>query len=1020
MTGFSEGASLQPAVVERLAGKGWTHISANDLPRPIDAVFVEPNLVEALVRLNPVIAEEPSRVDEIVPKLRAVALSAVNDGLLAANERMTTWLRGETTHKFVGTDDYVPVRLIDFATSSNNHLVVTGPGFGNLGVDTEVVYGTVGDNRRFDVVLWVNGLPLVVGETKTPVDHKKSWLNGANDIHNVYEVERAPFFTTNVLSFATEGKELHYGAVGQPAEQWLMWGSTTDPWDLSGAERVLRSIDLLLSPVQVLSILRDFVLFDRPKIGSRAVLQKLIPRYPQVEGVEAIHQRVMDPTRRQGLIWHYQGTGKTLLMGFAALRLLNDPAVGGPTVLIVLDRIDLVEQTVRQFQTAGLPRLRVAGTKEDLRRLLAEDARGIIVTTVFRFEGAGFLNDRENIIVLVDEAHRTQEGRLGHDLRTAIPNAQFFGLTGTPISDAERNTFQLFGDPNDPGWVLNRYSIERSITDGSSVPIHVETRLVDFHIDKAALDEAFAAMADEERLTDEERELLADRAAHARTIVRNPERIRRVCEDIVDHYFVKVSPLGLKAQVVAYDRELCVAYFDEIYRILVERGLDDQAEIAVVMTVGTVKDEPADWRQRFELTREQEADVKARFRDPGDPLRFLIVTSKLLTGFDAECEGVMYLDKPLRLHTLFQAICRTNRRWTNPITGQEKHYGLIVDYVGLGGEIARALRDADPDRGGRRPVDVDGLAEELVAALDVALEQFGGIDRQDTSFAALMAAQQRIPVGEDRDAFAADFLRVQGMWEFLDPSPVTDAHRRDYRWLAQVYESVQPTGASDALLWQRLGAKTLELVHGHITEVRVTGSGLDEVIVDAETIEAIRQLALPDGGGEPDPVTPMTVADALDTIESRIRRRLESSNSHPVYVALSERLERLRSRQLSQASASVEFLRDILELAQQVTAVERADDDGDIDDVSILPDPNVGALTQIFHEFAPSETPVIVENVVNDIDTIVRQVRFTGWNQTQNGDRTVRKEVRLTLKKYGLPTTGELFDRAYGYIRENY
>ena len=294
-----------------------------------------------------------------------------------------------------------------------------------------------------------------------------------------------------------------------------MWGSTTDPWDLSGAERVLRSIDLLLSPVQVLSILRDFVLFDRPKIGSRAVLQKLIPRYPQVEGVEAIHQRVMDPTRRQGLIWHYQGTGKTLLMGFAALRLLNDPAVGGPTVLIVLDRIDLVEQTVRQFQTAGLPRLRVAGTKEDLRRLLAEDARGIIVTTVFRFEGAGFLNDRENIIVLVDEAHRTQEGRLGHDLRTAIPNAQFFGLTGTPISDAERNTFQLFGDPNDPGWVLNRYSIERSITDGSSVPIHVKTRLVDFHIDKAALDEAFAAMADEERLTEEERELLADRAAHA-------------------------------------------------------------------------------------------------------------------------------------------------------------------------------------------------------------------------------------------------------------------------------------------------------------------------------------------------------------------------------------------------------------------------------------------------------------------------------------------------------------------------
>jgi type I restriction enzyme, R subunit len=224
---------------------------------------------------------------------------------------------------------------------------------------------------------------------------------------------------------------------------------------------------------------------------------------------------------------------------------------------------------------------------------------------------------------------------------------------------------------------------------------------------------------------------------------------------------------------------------------------------------------------------------------------------------------------------------------------------------------------------GRRPVDVDGLVEGLVTSIEHAVDRFTGIDRNHTSFAALMAAQKRIPAGEARDAFARDFLQVQGLWEFLDPSPVTNAHRKDYRWLAQVYESVQPTGTSDALLWHRLGAKTLELVHGHITEVRVTGTGLAEVIVDADTIEAIRQLALPDPEAPPDD-TPMTVGEALDTIEARIRRRLESSGNHPVYVALSERLERLRHRQLSQASASVEFLREILDLAQQVTAVERA------------------------------------------------------------------------------------------------
>ena len=202
----------------------------------------------------------------------------------------------------------------------------------------------------------------------------------------------------------------------------------------------------------------------------------------------------------------------------------------------------------------------------------------------------------------------------------------------------------------------------------------------------------------------------------------------------------------------------------------------------------------------------------------------MIVTAKLLTGFDAGIEGVMYLDKPLRLHTLFQAICRTNRRWTNPVTGQEKLYGLIVNYVGLGNQIARCpARRRSGARGGA-PVDVDGLAEEFVAAIETALERFSGIDRSDTSFAALMAAQERI-VGDDAATRSPlDFLHVQGLWEFLDPSPVTTAHRPTTAGSPRSMSPCSPTGTSDALLWHRLGAKTLDLVHGHITEVRVTGT----------------------------------------------------------------------------------------------------------------------------------------------------------------------------------------------------
>lgn len=1008
--GFNESSTVQTAIVEQLVDLGWTHIPGKDLPRATDGVLLEEHLTSALKRLNARINEQPERVDEVLPKLRAVLLSAHNDGVVAANERFTTWLRGDRTIRYIGTDTDEPVHLIDFEHLDKNVLVVSD----------EVTYGPPGHTRRFDIVLWVNGIPIAVGETKSPVNSSVSWLNAARDIHDVYEREVPQFFVPNILSFATEGRELHYGAVGQPGETWLLWGSTTDPHDLDGWPRVTRSIQLLLNPKQLLTVLRDYTLYERATRNGIPTLVKLIPRYPQVEAVEAIHRRVLDPDRRQGLVWHHQGTGKTLLMAFAALRLLHDDDVGGPTVLIVLDRIDLVEQTVAQFRTAGLPRMRVAGTKDQLRRMLREDQRGIIVTTIFRFESAGHLNDRDNIVVLIDEAHRTQEGRLGQDLRTALPNAQFFGLTGTPIADRDRSTFKLFGDANDPGWVLNQYTMERSIADGASVPVHVETRLVDFHVDREALNEAFDALVDEEQLTDDQRELLASKATSMAAFVRNPDRVAAVCADIVEHFYDKVNPLGMKAQVVAYDREMCVLYEAELNRLLAERAAtrgEAPDETAVVMSVGTSKSDPPEW-SRYDRTREEENQLKDRFNDASDPLKFLIVTAKLLTGFDAPIEGVMYLDRPLRLHTLFQAICRTNRRWQHPKTRQEKRHGLIVDYVGLGNEIGKALRAADPETGGKRPIEIDGLIDELEAALATCLTRFEGIDRTDSTFEALHAAQERIPPGTPREEFAKEFARAQALWEFLHPTPALDEHRHDYKWLARLYESVRPSGVSDALLWHRLGTKTLTLVHEHISDVSVTGTGLDEIIVDQETIEAIRQLSLPDTS-TPTTEGTITVQEALDTIDARLKRRLNTSG-HAVYQSLAERLERLRQTSLERAEASIEFLREILALAKDLTAAERAEDQGGTGALSLLPDPKIGALTQILDEYRPSDTPVIIEEVVGDIDAIVKEVRFAGWADTQNGDRTVRKEIRLVLKRYGLPTTGELFDRTYAYIRENY
>lgn len=1000
-SGVINEAAVQAALVDRLGSLGWRFIPGGSLNRALDDVLVEPEVTAALIRLNPVIAERPERAQDVLIRLRAVLLAVANDGLVATNEEMTAWLCGRRTMRFVDTEDYVPVHFVDFNNVAANNLVAA----------TEVTYKPGLEERRYDLVLHVNGFPLVVGETKTPDSAYKSWFDGASDIHSLYEVRTPGFFVANVLSFATEGKQLAYGAIRQPPETWLPWSRTTELPLLPGLAAVLHSASLLLAPQMVLDILRTYTLFSRRSSAGGGTEIKIIPRYPQVEAVEAIVARVRDPQRRQGLVWHHQGSGKTLLMAFVAAKLRQQSDLDAPTILVVLDRLELIEQVRAEFISVGIPAMKVAEIKDELQRLLRDDdARGVIVTTIFRFAAAGLLNDRSNIVVLVDEAHRTQEGRLGADMREALPHAKFIGLTGTPISTDDRNTWATFGDPDDPDGVLNHYSVERSIADGATLPIHVETRLVDFHIDAPALDQAFAELAAAESLDEHETGMLARRASRVDQILKSPARVAAVSRDIVEHYRNKIAPVGLKAQVVVYDRECCALYYEAITALLRENE-----EATVVMTTSKGDDEA--W-SLWDRDREAENRIKDRFLDPADPLKLLIVTAKLLTGFDAPIEGVMYLDKPLRAHTLFQAVCRTNRRYTNPATGQEKRYGLVVDYVGMGTDLARAVAVADSKQRKALPTDVGELVEILGSYVETAMARFSGIDRTASGFEQLYAAQERLVSTESRDAFAEEFLRAQGLFEFLWPDTAIRVFETDYKWLARIYRSVMPSDNAGRLLWHRLGAKTAELIAEHLSDVTIDAAGLERVAVDAEVFEALRQMRLwpPD---EPEPIEPPTIDEALDRLETRLRAKLTGPSPHPVWRSLAERLEDLRRAKIDSAAASVEFLKQLLEVARDLVTAEKADQEGRLDEITVV-DPDRGALTQILEEYAPAGTPVIVENVVEQIDAIVRPVKGTSWQTSQPGDREVRRQLRLVLKNNGLPPQGDLFDRAYAYIAEHY
>jgi len=950
-------------------GLGWRRIASADFPRQPQDVLVEPWVREALIRLNPEIAAQPDRADEVLYKLRAIVLSVRSDGLIRANEEMMAWIRGERSMPFGQNNEHVPVRLIDFDNLDQNQYVVT----------QQFTFRAGSAERRADLMLVVNGLPLVLIEAKTPTRAAVSWVDGALQVHDDYEKFVPELFVCNVFSVATEGKEYHYGSLGLPVKDWGPWNLEDDGDALKHPLKGLKlAAESMLRPHVVLDILSNFTLFATDKKKRRI---KIICRYQQYEAANKIVERVLAGYPKKGLIWHFQGSGKSLLMVFAAQKLRLHPRLKNPTVLIVVDRIDLDTQITGTFTGADIPNLEKADTREKLQQLLAQDVRKIIITTIFKFgEADGALNDRSNIIALVDEAHRTQEGDLGRKMRDALPNAFLFGLTGTPINRFDKNTFYAFGADEDAKGYMSRYGFEESIRDGATLKLHFEPRLLELHIDKAAIDAAFKEMTG--GLSDLDKDNLGKTAAKMAVLVKTPERIRRVCEDIVQHFQSKVEPNGFKGQIVTFDRESCLLYKQELDKLLPPEATD------IVMTVNA--NEPQ--YKPYARSRDEDERLLDRFRDPNDPLKLIIVTSKLLTGFDAPILQAMYLDKPLRDHTLLQAICRVNRTYS-----EQKTHGLIVDYLGIFDDVAKAL-EFDDKSVTAVVSNIQELKDRLPEAMQKCLVFFAGVDRTVEGYEGLIAAQQCLPNNEVRDNFAASFSLLNKLWEAISPDPVLGEYEKDYKWLSQVYQSVQPSSGHGKLIWHSLGAKTIELIHQNV-HVDAVRDDLDTLVLDADLLEAVLS--------NPDP-------KKAKEIEIKVARRLRKHLGNPKFKALSERLDALRDRFESGVLNSVEFLKQLLELAKEVLQAEK-DEPPEEDE-----DRGKAALTELFNEVKTAETPIMVERVVADIDEIVRLVRFPGWQDTLAGEREIKKALRKALFKYKLHADEELFEKAYSYIRQYY
>lgn len=971
MAKFNEDNTIEKMVLSSLSSNGWTYIPAEELPRSYSDVMVEPMVKDALIRLNPEIAAEPSRADEVIYKLRTLILTVQPHDLVTQNELFKKLVFEENSFPFGKDGRMIPIRF--FGTLKKEDLALN-----EYVVTNQWVYPKKEDGKRLDIVLLINGFPVAIGELKTPVRNAITWLDGANDIA-AYEKSIPQMFVTNVFNFATEGKCYRYGSVNMPVNMWGPWHTPTHKTE-GGLADVKISVEDMITPERVMDIFQFFTMFATDKKYRK---YKIICRYQQFEGANLIVDRVVAGYPKKGLIWHFQGSGKSLLMVFAAQKLRMIPELKNPTVVIVDDRIDLETQITATFNASDIPNLESASTKEKLIEFFRGDMRKILITTIFKFgEVDCELNPRDNIIVMVDEAHRTQEGDLGEKMRMALPNAFFFGLTGTPINRTDKNTFHTFGAVEDKTGYMSRYSFSDSIRDKATLPLHFEPVPVDLHVDQDKLDAAFEHLTD--GMSEAERAELSSRV-NMKAIMYNPARIRKVCEHIAKHFREKIEPNGYKGQVVCYDRECCLLYKQVLDELL---GPD---ATTIVMDTNNDKE---DRYKAYRRDRDEEAKLLDYFRDPNSPLKLVIVTAKLLTGFDAPILQAMYLDKPMKDHNLLQAICRTNRTYDSG-----KSHGLIVDYIGIFDNVARAL-DFDENSMKRIITNIDEIKKQLPALLKKCLSFFMGVDRTVEGWEGLMAAQECLPTNKEKDAFAADYRVLNRAWDALSPDAFLRSYKADYQWLSRVYESVKPTNGTGGLIWASLGAKTIELVHESVT----VGSIHDDeeiLAMDADLIDEFIEKQ-------------KDIRRSTKKVEINLVAKILKHSNEPKFIKLGEKLEALREKHEQGLITSIEFLKLLLELAKEAAQAEK----------EVVPeaeiDKGVAALTELFNGLKNRATPVIVERVVADIDSIVKLVRFDGWQSTTSGKQEVKKALRsIVWIKYKIKDK-DVFDKAYSYIEQYY
>ena len=833
---ISEAASVQFPMVRHAAEMGWTPLSPSNAlaMRGGEAGLLFRGVLEgALRRFNPWMTDNAIR--SVVENL--LALPPTIEG----NRQMLTWLRGERQWYDEAEKRHRQVRLVDFDNPGANVLHVTWEWR---------LKPPARKGNRADVMFLVNGIPVAIVEHKNPMD-ADAIERGVTQLRR-YELETPEMMASAQLFNVTHLLDYWYGVTWNLSRRYMA------RWKETREESYRFAVQSFFEPTDFLRTLRDWILFYVEDGETR----KTVLRQHQRRAVERIVERCAEPQKQRGLVWHTQGSGKTFtLLTSARLVLEAGNDFGNPTVVVVVDRTELegqlagwVERLLGEMQQQDIPVWR-ANSRAELRELLRTDRRGLIISMIHKFEGIEKnTNVRANIYVFIDEAHRSVARELGTYLMAALPNSTIIGFTGTPIARTEHGegTFKIFGADDDQGY-LDKYSIAESIEDETTLPIRHMMAPSEMTVPAGQLDREFFALADLEGVTDvDELNRVLDRAVGLRTFLTADDRIEKVAAFVADHFQENVLPLGYKAFLVAVNREACAKYKRALDKLLPTSW----TEPVYSENTNDVVERPL--VAELQLSEEREKDVRLMFKKAGDNPKLLIVTDKLLTGFDAPLLYCMYLDKPMRDHVLLQAIARVNRPYVDA-TGISKPIGLVVDFVGVLRELRKALQFDSSDVSGVIE-DLDLLMNDFHGKIAVAkaryLDNADGGRIGETRAAYVTAGESadrrleeavytRFLDPDARKGFFSAYKEIESLWEILSPSPELRDHIKTFQRLTRLYAVVRNAYADSPNLVPDLAHKTQRLVEGSASMCGL-GNLTKSVTFDLRTLNALRKESGPD------------------------------------------------------------------------------------------------------------------------------------------------------------------------------